>query len=157
MSESYNFQTLKSEILERSSSSDWETARKEWALVNIFPSEEPETCLCGHYPIVEICTIKNRITGIHVDVGNVCVHRFLGPRSDKIFDALKRVQKDESKSFNEDAIVFFYNRGALNEWEYRFLYSTMKKRKMTPKQLDARLKINRKLIEAVQRRGFQGN
>lgn len=61
MSEGYNFIRLRQAILARSQASDWETARKEWGLVTIFEAGEPETCLCGHYPIIEICEIANRL------------------------------------------------------------------------------------------------
>jgi hypothetical protein len=46
MSDGYNFQHLKAEILKLSRATDWEVAKKEWKLVDISEVEEPETCLC---------------------------------------------------------------------------------------------------------------
>lgn len=157
MSESYNFKQLKIEILALSQATDWDTARKEWALVDIVEAEEPEACLCGHYPIIEKCEIHNRITGSTTEVGNVCVKRFLGIRSDLIFAALKRIRSDnlKKKSLNEDAIVFFSEKGLLTTWEYAFLQNTKSKKSLSAKQLDHRLKINRKVLAAVSKRGFQ--
>jgi hypothetical protein len=60
MGEGYNFQRLRAHILGLSAATDWETARKEWAFVNVFEVDEPETCPCGHFPIIEICEIYNR-------------------------------------------------------------------------------------------------
>ena len=110
MSDGYNFKKLKSEILKLSKARDWEIAKKEWALHSIYESDEFERCLCGHSPIKEICCLFNRITEKHADVGNVCVKKFLGIRSDLIFSALKRVRKDISKSLNADSITFFFRK-----------------------------------------------
>jgi hypothetical protein len=155
MGDGYNFEQLKREILERSEARDWETARKEWALVTIYEVGEPDTCLCGHYPIVEICGLKNRVTGADADVGNVCVKRFLGFRSDLIFQAIKRIQKDIGKSLNADAIAFFRQRGLLSDWDYGFLQNTMRKRQLSGAQEAQRIRINHKVLAAVAKRGFQ--
>lgn len=152
MSDGYNFEQLKAAILKMSQSKDWETARKEWSLFSIYEVDEPDTCLCGHFPIIEICEIHNRITGKTTDVGNVCIKRFLGFRSDLIFDALKRVQQDESKALNADSIVFFKDTGVINSWEYGFLENTMHKRNLSASQRSTRININRKVLASLKKR-----
>jgi hypothetical protein len=77
-------------------------------------------------------------------------------RSDLIFDAIKRIRKDIEKSLNADAIVFFHERGVLNAWEYRFLNDTLHKRSLSGPQFSTRMNLNRRVLEAVGRRGFQG-
>ena len=156
MGDGYNFRRLSAAILELSEASDWETARKEWALLTVFEADEPETCLCGHYPIIEICEIGNRHTKMHAEVGNCCVKRFLGVRSDLIFTAIKRVRKDVEKALNADAVAYFRQKGVLTDWEYGFLQNTLRKRVLSAAQLDQRVRINRKILLAVARRGFQG-
>lgn len=156
MGEGHNFRQLKEAILARSQAREWEVARKEWSLVSISEASEPETCLCGHFPIIEICTIANRVTGHRVDVGNRCVKRFLGFRSDLIFTAIKRIRKDITKSLNADAIAFFNEHGVLTPWEYGFLQNTLGKRILSPAQAARRREINRKVLAAVGRRGFRG-
>ena len=156
MSEGYNFIRLRQAILARSQASDWETARKEWGLVTIFEAGEPETCLCGHYPIIDICEIANRLTKRNAEVGNCCVKRFLGLRSDLIFTGLKRIRKDLDKSLNADAIAYFREKGVLDDWEYGFLQNTMRKRSLSFAQAEKRRGINRKVLAAMARRGFQG-
>jgi len=42
---------LTEEILKRSQSNVWDMAKLEWKLNVIYEAEEPETCLCGHFPI----------------------------------------------------------------------------------------------------------
>ena len=141
------------EILALSRASDWETAKLEWSLVSVTFVDEPETCLCEHFPIIEICSLVNRVTGERAEVGNVCVKRFLGIRSDLVFNALHRIRKDPEKSIGPDAALFFYERGGITEWEYEFCAATWRKRRLSQAQLDARRAINEKIIAAVQKRG----
>lgn len=156
MGDGHNFRQLREGILALSQASDWEVARKEWSLVDISEADEPDTCLCGHFPIIEICQIANRVTGQRTEVGNRCVKRFLGFRSDLIFAAIKRIRKDITKSLNADAIAFFNERGLLTTWEYGFLQDTMQKRALSPAQSTTRQRINEKVLAAISRRGFQG-
>jgi transcriptional regulator CtsR len=73
-----------------------------------------------------------------------------------IFAAIKRIRKDITKSLNADAVVFFNDRGLLTPWEYNFLQDTLARRVLSPAQSAARENINRKVLSAVSRRGFQG-
>ena len=152
----YNFEQLRQHILALSRAPDWDVARREWSLVDVWEADEPQTCPCEHFPIVEICRIHNRVTKQSADVGNVCVRRFLGFRSDLIFQAIKRVRNDSTKSLNADAIAFFRERRLLTPWEYGFLQNTMKKRNLSAAQMKARERINKKVLAAVRARGFQG-
>lgn len=154
MGDGYNFDQLKSAILALSCATNWDVARKEWRLVDISEANEPETCLCGHYRIIELCTIANATTGRSVDVGNVCVKRFLGFRSDLIFWSLKRIQADRDKAIGPDATAFFYERKVINDWEYGFQQSTMRKRVLSDRKLATRRQINEKVLAAVRRRGL---
>jgi hypothetical protein len=113
MGDGYNFKQLRERILVVSAASDWDVARKEWGLIEIHEADQPETCLCGHFPIIEICTISNRLTKKRVEVGNRCVRRFLGFRSDLIFKSIKAIRRDCARSMNADAIAFFNERGLL--------------------------------------------
>lgn len=154
MSDGYNFAQLKAEILSLSKAQDWDVARKEWKLVGISQADEPETCLCGHFPIIDLCTITNSVTRNSVDVGNVCVKRFLGFRSDLIFASIKRIRANLDKSIGPDAAVLFHQQGIINEWEYRFQQDTGRKRDLTAKQLAIRHSINRKVLASIARRGI---
>jgi hypothetical protein len=151
----YNFQRLKTEILQRSSAPDWETAKKEWRLVQIIEAEEPETCLCGHHPVMEICTINNRLTEVSVDVGNVCAKRFLGFRSDLIFAAVKQLRLDDTKGLNDEAAAFFREQGVLNDWEYAFSADSARKRVLSSRQAVVRQRINAKVLRGIAQRGLK--
>lgn len=154
MREGYNFKILKENILTLSEAKDWEVARKEWCLIDIEESEDAKSCLCGHFPIVEICTIRNTVTNKITEVGNVCVKRFLGIRSDLIFSALKRIRKDIEKSLNPDALAFFRERGVLSRKEYEFLEDIRLKRDLFARQISWRCSLNRKVLAFVVKRGL---
>jgi hypothetical protein len=78
----------------------------------------------------------------------------LGIRSDLIFAALKRIRKDDQRALNEDAIAFFREKGLISSWEYGFLQDTKSKRILSAKQMSTRMKINRRVIDAVATRGL---
>lgn len=83
------------EIIALSVANTWDQARLEWSLQEIYFSEEPQTCLCGHVPIIEICTIGNKLSDNCTEVGNCCVKMFLGLPSDLIFQGVKRIEAFE--------------------------------------------------------------
>lgn len=154
MGDGFNFKQLKAAILRLSHAHEWETAKAEWRLIDTYEADEPDTCLCGHYPIIEICTIKNAITKHEVDVGNVCIKRFLGIRSDLIFAAVKRIRRDNEKGIPPTAATFFYQLKVINDWEYGFLQDTGQKRVLTDRQLATRIKINTQILNWIARRGI---
>ena len=142
---------LTEEILKRSQSKIWDMAKMEWSLYQIYEAEEPETCLCGHFPIIEICTLQNKINSNFATVGNCCVKKFIGLPSDLIFQAVKRVRMDNQKSLNAEAIQHAYDKGWINEWEYKFSIDTMRKRNLSGKQLQTRMKVNEKMLANMRR------
>jgi hypothetical protein len=142
---------LTAEIIARSKAKTWDLAKTEWALAEVYEAEEPDTCLCGHFPIIEICTLKNRVTGQTADVGNCCVKRFIGLPSDKIFQAVKRVRKDTSKSLNGEAIAHAFEKTWINEWERDFYLRIMRKRVLSSKQSEKKIQINEKIAMRMQR------
>lgn len=142
---------LTREILALSQSTSWDEAKREWALHSIYEADEFETCLCGHYPIKEVCVLQNKKNRSMATVGNCCVKKFIGLPSDLIFQAVKRVRKDESKSLNFEAITHAYTRGWINEWEYKFSIDTMSKRKLSDRQLETRMKVNEKMLNNMKK------
>lgn len=147
---------LTSEILERSESPIWDVAKLEWSLSEVYEAEVPETCLCGHFPIIEICVLKNKVNYGSATVGNCCVKKFIGLPSDKIFQAVKRIRKDNEKSLNAEAIQHAYDKGWINEWEYKFSLDTMRKRKLSAKQVLTRAKVNEKMLMNMRRASSNG-
>lgn len=137
---------LTREILERSTAATWDAAKLEWTLREVFESEEPETCLCGHYPIIENCVLRNKINGVFATVGNCCVKKFIGLPSDLIFQAVKRVRSDSSKSLNAEAIAYARERDWINDWEQEFYFRIMRKRSLSARQAAKKRQINEKFL-----------
>lgn len=138
---------LTDEIIALSESDNWELAKFEWNFIYAYMSEEYQTCLCGRYPIQEICVIKNKKNGNETEVGNCCVNKFLGiNRANKIFTSLKRVKKDISKSMSAETLDYLYNKNAINEFEYNFYSDIIRKRILSKRQSDIKKQINEKLI-----------
>lgn len=149
----HNFERLKAHILPLSHSDRFEVARTEWHLVSVEITEEFDNCPCGQ-EIKEHCYITNRITGESTCVGNVCINRFIGIDTGSLFDGLKRIAKDPYANANLDVIEHGRKLGFIYDSEYGFLVETRRKRKLSPKQLEWKRKINRRIIQqtSVQRR-----
>jgi hypothetical protein len=141
---------LAPEIIRHSNAQTWDEAVKEWELKEVYESDA-QSCLCGHFPIIEICVIRNAVNGEEVIVGNCCVKKFIGLPSDRIFQAIKRVRKDKSKSLNAEAIEHAFERKWINAWEKNFYMDNMKKRKLTEKQLKIKKQINEKLAQNLRK------
>ncbi len=137
---------LAEEIVKLSVANSWDQAKLEWILQDVYLEEEPSTCLCGHTPIIEICTLKNIKNGNLAEVGNCCVKKFIGLPSDKIFQAIKRIRSDAERALNAEAIDYFRSKGILTKWEYGFCFDTLRKRNLSDRQLEIRVKINRKVL-----------
>jgi len=140
---------LTEEIIKRSQAQTWDAARLEWSLEDVYFADEAETCLCGHTPIKEICTLRNGANQKTADVGNCCVKKFLNLPSDKIFQAVKRVKVDGDKALNAEAIQHAHQKGWMNDWERDFSLNTMRKRQLTGKQLQKRREINARVLERM--------
>jgi len=115
-------------------------------LNEIYEAQEPNTFLCGHFPIIEICILQNKLNTQFATVGNCCVKEFIGLSSDLIFQVDKRIRKDNQKSLNAEAIQYAYEKRWINEWEYKFTIDTMHKRNLSAKQLQTHMKINEKML-----------
>ena len=137
------------EIIALSQSKNWEQAKLEWTLETIYFGDGEDSCLCGHFPIVELCQLTNKINQNTAIVGNCCVNKFLGLPSAQLFQALKRVRRDITKSFNAEAIYHARTKGWINEWEYNFYLDILRKRNLSEKQLNKKTHINEKILKFI--------
>ena len=144
---------LTQEILARSVARSWPDAKLEWELREVYEAAEAETCLCGHFPIIDLCVLGNRVNGRTATVGNCCARKFLGLPSDEIFRALKRVGRDPTRSLTAEAIGHAFGIGWINEWERDFYLDIAGRRKLSEKQIAKRIQINRKVIATMRTQG----
>ena len=142
-------------LLRYSEAKGWDDAKLEWHLVNIrfVDIDCAETCACGHYPICEICKIKNEVNNTVLEVGNCCINQ-LSPEFDdlrRIFPALR------DGRINPAIIDYASKRGIITNWESKFLRNTWNRKRRTTKQerifRDVRHKLYRKIdISPAQRK-----
>lgn len=142
---------LTTELLKLSSASNWDEAKLEWEVIDIERVEEAETCLCGHFPIIEVCTISNIKTGNTERVGNCCVKKF-NDKSDKIFRAIAKIKKDSEKSVNAETLKMASDKGIINGTEYKFYMDIMRRRILSEKQKNWKQVINKKIISLVNKK-----
>ena len=140
---------LSKEIVALSVADTWDRAKLEWELEDIYHEDEPDTCLCSHFPINELCYLRNTKNGNSALVGNVCVKMFLGLPSEKIFDAINRITKDTGKAQNAEAIDHAFKKQGINEWERSFYLNTWRKRALSAKESLKRAQINERVLRNI--------
>lgn len=136
-------------IVALSAATTWDEARQEWDITGIDDDEE-QTCLCGHNPIYQVCTLTNRLNGNTAIVGNCCVKKFECISSDSMFRSIKRVKKDIEKSLHPDVIELAREKGWINSWMRVFYIDTWRKHSgLSPKQREWRICINKTILERM--------
>lgn len=143
---------LSEEIIKRSVSATWDEAKLEWYFDSAYKSPTQQTCLCGHSPIINICTIINKKNHDQVDVGNCCVTKFMGIKDgNKVFDSISRLKKDIRKSLSPEVIEFLRGKKVIDDFEFNFYLDTLRKKKLTNKQTSIRERINQKFLDFTSR------
>jgi hypothetical protein len=114
-----NDDILKKKILESSLSKDWETAKKEWRVVDITISSTPSKCLCGHSPITKLCEIVNNSSGIVEIVGSCCLKKFMDSKSEQIVKSFKKLD-GKIKALPKSIIDLAKEYRIITSWERNF-------------------------------------
>lgn len=143
---------LTQEIISRSVAANWDLAKLEWKLIEVYKETDPLFCLCGHSPINEICVLLNFKNKKEVIVGNCCVNKFIGLESDKIFQAVNRIVKNINSALNIETLNHAYKKRWINDWEKNFYVDIMRKKKMTEKQKSKKVEINRLVLSKIARK-----
>ena len=76
------------------------------------------------------------------------LNKFTNLSSNLIFNNIKKISKNIEKSLNNSTIEYCFNKNLINDWEYNFLYDTERKRKLTFKQYNKRVSINKKILHS---------
>ncbi len=138
---------LTEEIIALSVSKFWDSAKLEWNFESAYESEEQQTCLCGHFPITNICIIRNKKNNVITEVGNCCINKFLGiDEGNKIFISTKRLKSDLTKSMSIEVVEYLKDKQILDDFEYDFYISIHRKRNLSEKQLEIKKRINQKFL-----------
>lgn len=142
-----NYEKLKIKVLELSNNANnFYEAIKEWELEKILHSEEPESCACSHFPIKELCFLKNNSTNTRLLVGNCCVKHF-EKNYDWFFYNVKRIKKGFRP--NMEMIEYLFKENIINNWEYDFLINMCNKKKLSFKQKNVLKDIIKKILNKL--------
>jgi predicted RNA-binding protein with RPS1 domain len=135
--------------LKLSQSKNWNQAKLEWKFESAYIADD---CLCGHFPIVEICTIYNVETKKRADIGNHCVKQFLNiEEQESIFVSLRKILKDNTKSVNPQTIKYVFVKQWINLQDYNYYLDIWKKRILSERQAKWKLDINNRIIKGVRK------
>lgn len=137
------------EIVQRSNSDEWRDAKREWLFTDFTWNDSGETCLCGHYPIKEVCVIEHSLTGEVVHVGNRCIKKFLNVSFDSVFQSLKRVMKDIDKTFNAKAIFYLKSRDVICSEDANFYLRMWRRQKLAEPERRRLREINQSLLHHI--------
>ena len=140
---------LTREIIALSFAQTWTEAKLEWEIAEVYRAGQPDACLCGHFPIIEVCVLVNKATRHEAKVGNCCAKKFLGLRPDDILRALERVKRNPKKSLNAEAIAYAFKMGWITEWERRFYFDIEGMRGLSDGQISKRTEINKYLSKKM--------
>ncbi|MDV3748941.1 hypothetical protein CMU21_13980 [Elizabethkingia anophelis] len=139
---------LTEEIIDISESKIWHIAKAEWSFEFAYYADEPQRCLCGHYPIRNICVIKNKKNSAVTEVGNCCINKFLGiDDGNKIFSSIKKIKDDSNSSISSDALEYIYRKKGISDFEYNYYLSIHRKRSLSEKQWEIKRRINKKFLD----------
>ena len=144
-------QKLITALLARSQSKIWWQAQLEWEFVTIYKGNGEDSCLCGHAPIIELCKLRNKLNENTAIVGNCCVKRFMNIQTDLIFAAVKRIERDSTKSVNVRTLNHAIREAWITEWEYDFYQRIHRKqfKNLTPKQASIKIELNQKILKRI--------
>lgn len=130
-------------VVDHSVANDWNTAKTEWGHVGSY--DQPESnCICGQC-ITEVCTIQNYQNGQELEVGNVCINKFLDIDRKSDFKLIKK------NTIDWKLLLELKGEGVITEWEMYFYEDTRRKRKLTDKQLDIRDRVLQKAKDYIMR------
>jgi len=134
------------EISKISIGSDWNDIKKEWKLSEVYESDDPQTCMCGKYPIMEICVLENIKNKNIAEVGNSCVNKFLGIESNPVIKGIKKIKNDISSSVSKKLINKSWEENIINKWEHGFYIDIRLKRSLNHNQEQKKIEINNKIL-----------
>jgi hypothetical protein len=117
---------LPSKIINLSISKNWDDAKREWSIKEVFIQNN--NCLCGH-EIKENILIENKLNGNKAIIGNCCINKFFeNKKYNKVFKALLK------KKINRLILDTSLERKIITEKEYKFACDVWRKRNLTLKQ-----------------------
>lgn len=137
---------LKESIIENSVNKNRELAKSEWEVVDIYLKPWYTTCLCGKYPISEVCELQNKNNGKKVIVGNDCVKHFFNIDHGYIYRGIKKIRENIDGVVGKKIIEYALERWRIDATQKAFY--VLKKTQKNPWEylLGIRQEVNNILL-----------
>ena len=130
-------------VVDNSIANDWNNAKLEWGHTGSY-EQHGSNCICGQC-ITEVCTIQNYQNGIELEVGNVCINKFLDIDRKSDFKLIKKNKIDWK------LLLELKKDGVITDWEMLFYDDIKQKRKLTDRQIESRDRIIKKCKDYIMR------
>lgn len=142
---------LKIKILQASNSKEWNIAVKEWEILRVYFSDDPQKCLCGHYPIKRICELVNKITGSIEKVGSCCVTKFLPIKPELLMNSIKRIKENNLATLKPEIIDLAYQLEVISAVEHNFYQKQKRRSNLNALGKNLAREINLKILDYFDR------
>lgn len=138
---------LKESIIENSINKDRESAKSEWEVIDIYLKPSYTTCLCGKYPISEVCELQNKNNLKKVIVGNGCVKYFFDINHGYIYKGIKKIKEDIDGVVSKKILEYAFKKWRIDAKQKSFY--VVKKNQKNPWEylLGIRQEVNKILLE----------
>lgn len=146
------FSILRDAVIQASEADDWQTAKEEWKLFDIY-DVYGGVCICTHN-ITEHCVLKHKFSNKELIVGNHCVNHFskeMGREGASLHRSLNRIRGDPDVSPSEDLIKLTERMNIVTPANIVFMRNIRCKRTLSEAQLKYRRDLNHKICKALTR------
>lgn len=146
---SFDLTQLMRRVLESSDDKEWQVAKLEWEPADIEFDEDGIACICGHAPVKLVCPIRHKRTGETLDVGCICLEKFLGVDYRKVFSGVQRLWKKLDSGMPKALYAYAVQREMLDDWEMGFVKNLGFRRNISEAQFNKRREINQKVLKLI--------
>ena len=136
-------------ILAHSKGKNWEIAKWERRVYEIYYSKVAMGCLCWQKNIKNICVIQHKQTEKLCIIWNECIHHFLNKDYDYLFKDIKKLLKDGKQAVSEKTLNYIQSHGIADKGTC-WMYGLYRRRRLefSHPQMQIRTNVNRAFLNA---------
>lgn len=136
-------------ILAHSKGKNWEIAKWERRVYEIYYSKVAMECLCWQKNIKNICVIQHKQTEKLCIIWNECIHHFLNKDYDYLFKDIKKLLKDGKQAVSEKTLNYIQSHGIADKGTC-WMYGLYRRRKLefSHPQMQIRTNVNSAFLNA---------
>ncbi len=136
-------------ILAHSKGKNWEIAKWERRVYEIYYSKVAMECLCWQKNIKNICVIQHKQTEKLCIIWNECIHHFLNKDYDYLFKDIKKLLKDGKQAVSEKTLNYIQSHGIADKGTC-WMYGLYRRRRLefSHPQMRIRTNVNKAFLNA---------